>query len=538
MNTGFKQSNVGIPIVSMTKCGLYRFHVRSAKGKDSPAIVTEIVKFFSAQDCAVFLVGGYLRDSLLRRAGGDLDVAVSGDPQVLARRLAKALGGSYVPLSPQWGVARVVLPAPPSATGDPPGLLDHSGMGTGMDDGINDALTIDIAGFSATIEDDLARRDFTVDALALPLADWTSGQWRERVVDPYNGIQDLAEKRVRAVSSSIFRDDPGRLLRAVRLAAQLGFRLEPDTARLIRSEAFQINRVSGERVRDELLAILAGDGSRGQLETLDRLDLLCRVIPELALTKGVDQPLVHYWDVWGHLLHSVETAELVTKGHQNSAIYTLAPWTPALGEHFGEKVCDGHTRRTILKLTALLHDIAKPQTKAIDETGRTRFLGHSELGAEMAASRLTELRLSARGIAMVSKMVEQHLRPGNMRQGADWPTSRAIYRYFRDLGDVAIDTLFLALADYLAAKGPELMLDQWGEHARIIAHILESGTHQTASEKIPRLVTGHDLMQELGLEPGPRVGILLEKINEAWAAGEVNTREEALALAAKANNQE
>jgi len=474
----------------------------------------------------------------LGRAGGDLDVAVSCDPQALARRLAKELGGSYVPLSPQRGVARVVLPAPAPATSELPDLLDHAGMRTGIDDGINDALTIDVAGFSTTIEDDLARRDFTVDAMALPLADWTSGQWRERVVDPYNGIQDLAEKRVRAVSSRVFQDDPGRLLRAVRLAAQLGFRLEPDTARLIRTEAFLINRVSGERVRDELLAILAGDGARGQLETLDRLDLLCRVIPELALTKGVDQPIVHYWDVWGHLLHSVETAELVTKGHQNSGIYTLVPWTAALAEYFSEKVSDGHSRRTILKLAALLHDIAKPQTKGIDETGRTRFLGHSELGAEMAASRLTELRLSARGIAMVSKMVEQHLRPGNMRQGVDLPTSRAIYRYFRDLGDVAIDTLYLALADYLAAKGPELMPDEWGDHARIIAHILESGTRQTTSEKIQRLVSGRDLMKELGLEPGPKIGLLLEKINEARAAGEVSTREEALALAAKAIDQE
>ena len=449
-------------------------------------------------------MGGYLRDSLLGRASGDLDLAVSCDPQALARRLAKELGGSYVPLSTQRGVARIVLPATPPATGEPTSLLDHAGMPdgphgpNGMDDRINDAFadgfadgfTIDVAGFSTTIEDDLARRDFTVDAMALPLADWTSSQWRDRVVDPYNGIQDLAEKKIRAVSSSVFRDDPGRLLRAVRLAAQLGFRLEPETARLIRTEAFHINRVSGERIRDELLAILAGDGARGQLEALDRLDLLCRVIPELAQTKGVDQPIVHYWDVWGHLLHSVETAELVTKGHQNSAIYSLAPWTPALADHFGEKVSDGHTRRTILKLAALLHDIAKPQTKGIDETGRTRFLGHSELGAAMATSRLTELRFSARGIAMVSKMVEQHLRPGNMRQGVDWPTSRAIYRYFRDLGDVAVDTLYLALADYLAAKGPELMPDQWGEHARIIAHILEYRDPSDGLRKDPKAGDG------------------------------------------------
>ena len=464
------------------------------------------------------------------RAGGDLDLAVSCNPQDLARGLAKELGGTYVPLSLQRGVARVVAPAFPPVSPDQPGVPDQ--------DDSNESLIIDLAGLSSTIEDDLARRDFTIDAMALPLADWSSTEWRQRVIDPHNGVQDLADKRIRAASPGVFREDPGRLLRAVRLASQLGFRLEPETARLIRAEAPQINRVSGERLRDEFLAILSGDGAKGRLEALDRLDLLCQVIPELALTKGVDQPKVHYWDVWGHLLHSVETAELVTKGHQNSAIYTLAPWTPATAEHFNEKVSDGHSRRTILKLTALLHDIAKPQTKATDETGRTRFLGHSELGAEMATSRLTELRMSARGIAMVSKMVEQHLRPGNMRQGVEWPTSRAIYRYFRDLGDVGIDTLYLALADYLAAKGPELMLDQWGEHARIIAHILESGTRQTTSEGVERLVTGHDLMQELGLEPGPRVGRLLEQINEARAAGEISTREEALALANEANDRE
>ena len=345
--------------------------------------------------------------------------------------------------------------------------------------------------------------------MALPLEHWGPAPLDESVIDPFHGRSDLTQKCIRSLNPHVFRDDPGRLLRAVRLAAGLGFRLVPETARQVLADASQVSRLAPERLRDEFMAILTLDGAKGSLEALDRLDLLCRVLPELALTMGVDQPNYHYWDVWGHLLHSVETAELVTKGHQNSAIYTLAPWTPALAEHFSEKVSDGHNRRTILKLTALLHDIAKPQTKGIDATGRTRFLGHSELGAEMAASRLKELRLSARGIAMVSKMVEQHLRPGNMRQGVDLPTSRAIYRYFRDLGDVAIDTLYLALADYLAAKGPELMPDQWGGHARIIAHILESGTRQTASEKIQRMVTGHDLMQELALEPGPRVGILL-----------------------------
>ncbi|HEU0022324.1 MAG TPA: metal-dependent phosphohydrolase, partial [Dehalococcoidia bacterium] len=180
----------------------------------------------------------------------------------------------------------------------------------------------------------------------------------------------------------------------------------------------------------------------------------------------------------------------------------------------------------------------KPQTKKQDETGRTRFLGHSELGAEMTEARLAQLRLSSRGIAMVSKMVEQHLRPTQLGQGVELPTHRAIYRYFRDLGEVAIDTLYLALADYLAAKGPELAPDDWSNHARMVAHILQVGTQQSGPDKPARLVTGHDLMQQLGLSPGPIIGVLLEKINEAQAAGEITSREEALSLATDALNRQ
>ena len=424
-----------------------------------------------------------------------------------------------MPLSPAHGFARVVVKSPGvDPTGSTPGKT----------------WTIDLTQISSNIADDLSRRDFTVDALALPRESWSAAAWGELVIDPYNGREDLARKRIRTVTPRVFQEDPGRLLRAVRLAGQLRFQIEPETVRQIRADAPLISRVSGERLRDEFLAILAEDGVRGHLQILDHLDLLCRVIPELAMTKGVDQPRVHYWDVWGHLLHTVEQAELVTKGHQNSAIYSMVPWTGEIEEHFKQEASDGHDRRTILKLAALFHDIAKPQTKQQDATGRTRFLGHSELGAEMATARLGQLRLSSRGIAMVAKMVEQHLRPANMSQDGEWPTSRAIYRYFRDLGDVAIDTLYLALADYLAAKGPDLVLDRWADHAKMVNHILQTGTQQASPEPPVRLATGNDLMQHFGISPGPMVGALLERIEEARATGEITTREEALSLAAEA----
>ncbi len=489
-----------------------------------------------AETGRVYLVGGLLRDALRAGPAGDaplsfhdLDIAVPvlGDQlQDLGQELARQFGGTVVPC-PARNVARVVIkraePGPPST------MIDLAGFFGGFAG--EDELF--------AIKNDLELRDFTVNAMALPLEQWRPGPaaaWADEIIDPCGGRVDLVQKRIRAVHPEVFRHDPGRLLRGVRLAGQLQFRLDPETARQIRAAAPLLERVSSERVRDELLRILAADGARGQLEVLDRLDLLGRIIPELALTKGVEQPRAyHYWDVWNHLLHTVESAELVTRGHQHSAIYSLSPWTAETAAHFEGEAGDGYSRRTILKLAALLHDIAKPQTKQLDDAGRIRFFGHSELGAGMAQERLTQLRLSSRSVAMVGGMVEHHLRPAQLRQGDKMPSRRAIYRYFRDAGAVAIDTIYLALADYLAARGPEIAAAAWAGYAAMLTYVLQTGTGQMPEGMAagpPRLVNGRDLMEHFNLPPGPQIGRLLAELAEAQAVGEITTKEEGLERAA------
>ena len=509
--------------------------------QDLPTILTQIAQFFSARfprrDEGAFLVGGFLRDSLVNgeiaepgaSAGPhDLDIAVPATVssiQELGRQLAHHLGGVCQPHNLARNVYQVIVEPPPGTQSAP--------------------IVIDLVHYFGSIEGDMDRRDFTANAMALPLDhscllngdadDWPipAAEWADDLTDPFAGRQDVAQKRLRMVNGGVFSYDPGRLLRGPRLASQLRFMLEPETARQIRADAPEVSRVAPERVRNELMTILSRDGARGQLEVLDRLDLLCRIIPELEQTKGVDQPSAHYWDVWNHNLHTVEYAELVTRGHQNSAIYSLAPWNAEMAGYFAEEVGDGFDRRTILKLAGLLHDIAKPQTKAPDKTGRIRFLGHSELGAEMVAERLSQLRFSSRTVSMVSRMVAHHLRPSQLSHGGDAPTPRAVHRYYRELEDVAIDTVYLAMADYLAAKGPEIVADHWANHARMLADLLEAEREQSPARGPQRLLTGHDLMQCLGLPPGPRIGRLLEQIDEARAAGEVTTRDQALALAVK-----
>ena len=481
---------------------------------DTSCLITRLAGLFdSSINTPAWLVGGVVRDALLGREVQDIDIAVAGDSQPVGHAVADHFGATAVPL-PEWNVVRVALP----------GLT-----GNGR------PFLIDISGFDRSIEDDLQSRDFTVDAMAIPIGCWDSDERFDAIIDPLNGRADLARRILRAGSDGVFAADPGRMLRAVRLAQQVGLRMEPDTARLIRRDAHLLRRVSPERVRDEFMTILAATGARPQLEVLDRLDLLCRVIPELEATKHCQQPRSHhYWDVWGHLLHCVEYAEEVTAGHRNNAIYTMAPWTAKEDAYFAEVIGDGHTRGTVLKLAALLHDIAKPQTRAADADGRVRFLGHSEQGAEIVQSRLASLRLSRRITDLVADMVLHHLRPSQLRHGSAMPSPRAIFRYYRDVGDAAVDTLYLALADVLAARGPDLSPERWANYARMVAVVLEAGAEQPGNKNgNPPLINGHDLMDALHLPPGPRIGSLLKRLREAEAVGEISSREDAMEMAAK-----
>lgn len=485
---------------------------------DSASLITRLAGFFDTQlDIPAWLVGGVVRDALLGREVQDIDIAVPGDAQPVGRAVADHLGATIVPI-PEWNIVRVALPG---FAGNPCPFL------------------IDISGFAGTIADDLRARDFTVDAMAIPLRCWDSDERFDAIIDPLNGKADLARRVLRAGSDEVFEADPGRMLRAVRLAQQVRLRMQPETARLIRRDAHLLHRVSPERVRDEFMTILAATGARPQLEVLDRLDLLCRVIPELEATKHCQQPRSHhYWDVWGHLLHCVEYAEEVTAGHRNNAIYTMAPWTGKEDSYFAETIGDGHTRRTVLKLAALLHDIAKPQTRAADADGRVRFLGHSEQGAEIVRERLTSLRMSRRITDLVSDMVLHHLRPSQLRDGSAMPSPRAIFRYYRDVGDAAVDTLYLAMADVLAARGPDLVPERWANYARMVAAVLETGAEQPGNRNgNPPLINGHDLMDALNLPPGPRIGSLLARLREAEAVGEISSREEAMEMAGRLVDQ-
>jgi poly(A) polymerase len=244
---------------------------------------------------------------------------------------------------------------------------------------------------------------------------------------------------------------------------------------------------------------------------------------------------MHIWDVFEHSIQTVSAVEfLLREGPWEYAgrdVLEAVPWSSRLQEHFNEEISHGSTRRSLLKLAALLHDIAKPGTKTIEE-GRARFLGHPQQGAAAAAAIMTRLRFSHREIELVALLVKYHLRPTQMANEGI-PTLRAIYRYFRDTGGEGIDLLFLSLADHLAARGPALDKRQWREHALITEHVLKIHFEEPGLSRPPKIIDGNDIMKAYGLPPGPRIGELLEALKEAQAAGEVKDRQEALSYIAR-----
>jgi len=474
-------------------------------------LLSELYAFLSGRRVEAYATGGFLRDALLGITIRDLDISVRADPLELGPELAREFNGHYFPLDEARRRARVLLPA-------------HG-------------LHLDLMHLTGDIEDDLMARDYTIDALAAPLSQLAVGS--VVLIDPAGGLPDLLDRRVRLVSEDALRRDPLRLLRGVRLAALLDFEIEPLTRELIRRHAGLLETVAVERHRDELMQTLSTlRGGRG-VRLLDELGLLDRVLPELAITRAVEQPKEHHWDVFGHSLAVLEALDMLFDENEPAAdpanrlwqeLWSqLAWWDDARGYLCREYVADTN-RRSLIKLAGLLHDIGKPETKSFEDSGRMRFLGHHHVGADIAARLMRRLRFSSRETDLVRAMIDAHLRPLQMaQQGA--PSRKAIYRFFRDTGEAGIDTLFLSLADHLGTVGPRVDLEGWRQHVSLVSYILRKRIEGEEIVAPSKLVDGDDLMATLGVAAGPLLGELLEVVREAHASGEVSTQEQAIALA-------
>jgi poly(A) polymerase/tRNA nucleotidyltransferase (CCA-adding enzyme) len=447
----------------------------------------------SGRGVAPVLVGGSVRDGLRGDAPADLDVALPTGALALAERVAARLDGAVVPLDRERGVACVL------ARG----------------------RRLDVADFRAsTLAADLGARDFTVNALAVSLRPLLR-DGRAPVIDPTGGLADLRARRLRLTGEAALIDDPLRGLRGVRLQATLGFSLAPSARRLIRAHAAALAGVSAERVRDELVAILALARAAPAVRQMEALGLLVAVLPEVEPMRATTQSAPHRFPVLEHSLRAVAAADRLLAG-----LPALAPFGDELAPHVREELGGGIDRAQVLKLAALLHDVAKPETRRAVR-GRIRFFGHDVIGAERARAIGERLRLPGRVIDVLARLVRHHLRPMHLDQ-AGVVTRRARYRFFRDLGEEARDLLLLAIADGAAVTG-ESPFRTWRRSA-LLRDLLSGWREEQAATSAAPLLRGDDVMHHFGIGPGPEVGRLLARAREAQALGRVGTRAEALAF--------
>jgi poly(A) polymerase len=439
-----------------------------------------------------WIAGGAVRDAALDREVTDLDLAIAGDPEQAAKAIAREGDGHAFELSAEFATWRAVA-------------RDH-------------AWQVDITALRAeTIEADLAARDFTLGAVAVALA---GGE----PIDPFGGLADLERRRLRVVAEGSFRADPLRLLRAARLAAELGLELDPPTATLARSVAQLAAGAAGERQLAELRRLMGGPDPLRGLALLDELGLTAVVLPELESLRGVEQGPNHHLDVHGHTLAVLERTlevesdlERFAGGRAEEARRLLA-----------EPLADEMSRGTALRFGALLHDIGKPATRG-ERDGYVTFIGHDSVGAKIVAGVCRRLRASQRLSRHLWALTLHHLRLGFMVHEAPLPPRR-VHEYLRATEPVAADVTLLTVADRLSARGsgPFATEEAIEAHLDLARQMLAAALDWHRDGPPEPLLRGDELAAELGIAQGPELGDLLAELEGAQYAGELSTREQAI----------
>jgi poly(A) polymerase len=466
--------------------------VRPAALDTDPAVAA--VRGALPDATGAWIVGGTVRDAILGRPIRDVDLAVDGDPEPAARAVARSVRGPAFPLSDDFGAWRVVA-------GSGEWLCDVAPLQGG------------------SIEADLSLRDFTANAMAAPLLGG-------RLMDPHGGTSDLEAGVLRVLGPSAYEADPVRPLRLVRLAVELGLRPDERTEALTRAAADRIPEASPERVFAELRRIVISDSVLDGLALADRLGVTRAILPEVAAMHGVGQSHFHHLDVYDHTIEVVRR-QIELEGRLDEIFGDRAEeLRGVLGEPLGNEL----TRAQALRLGALLHDVGKPPTRAVRDDGRVTFIGHDSVGEKMVTGLCRRLRTSQRLRAFLAGLTRHHLVLGFLVHHR--PVSRrTVYGYLSTCSPVEVEVTVLSCADRLATRGQnaEAAIDAHLELAREL--VGEALDWRRAGGAPGAPVRGDELAEELGIEPGPELGRLLEALSEARFAGEAETREAAVDFA-------
>ena len=435
----------------------------------------------------VYIVGGTIRDMLMDKAPTDFDIAAVPPCEPLAREIAAKAGSRVVPI------------------GKPGAMIYHIAAGD---------RSFDIAPLCGeSIEADLRRRDFTVNAMAWDVAG-------ARLIDPLSGAADLEARQIRMISPQNLEIDPIRLLRAFRLAAGLSFSIEADTWAAVAARADRIQEAAGERIREEWMKILAVDAALPHIREMDAAGLLTAIFPELAGLKHCRQNGHHEFDGFFHTLSAFSHLEALLCHPETLQPERIQPETGRSGR-------PAAADPVRLKLALLLHDIGKPACRSRDVAGCIHFYRHESAGADMAAAAGRRLRLSNRHQAYIDFIIRNHLRPLFLFTGhqAQKLTRKGITRFFRQSAPLTVDLLIHSIADARGKTSGERQTAFESFCRQLIRSYLDQFVPKAAS---PPLITGHDLIRQCGLSPSPLFSEILSRVETERLAGRLNSRGDAL----------
>lgn len=437
----------------------------------------------------IYLVGGIIRDLYLGFDNCDKDIIVENtNAEVFARNLASFLNATFIRLDEENKIYRLILQ--------------------------DKKHCIDIAELMGkNIEEDLKRRDLTINSIALDLKTF-------EIFDYNNGIIDLKNKIIRGISEQNFIDDPLRMLRVYRFQATLGFRIDSRTCEIIKSHSSKIKTPAIERINYELLKLFSGEYSSNSILAMDESGLLTEFLPISQELKKVPPNLHHHLDLF---MHSIEVVKQIQEIYENSS--------NDVKKHLEQIDFGGFSRLTHLKLSGFLHDIGKPDTWTIEEeTGRHRFIKHDDVGAKMLASLLKKSKFSKKQIDYITKMVKFHIYPSHVISSPE--LSEKIYmRFIRKMGDDVIDIILLAMADRLSARGIEITEEVVRKNISGLSELLNFYLNiKETLTPLPKLLSGNEIMEILDIKPSRYLGKIIELLHEAQLAGDVKTKPEAISF--------
>ncbi|MEM0950736.1 MAG: HD domain-containing protein [Cyanobacteria bacterium P01_H01_bin.74] len=456
-------------------------------------------------NCDVFLVGGAVRDFLLTgRISEDLDfIVLNGSAERLAKYLSGALNRKCIVLDAGWGIFRIVT---------------------------RDNITLDLANaLNNNLDDDLKRRDLTVNAIALDLK-------VQRIIDPCAGYTHLQENVIAMVSAQTFQADPLRLLRVFRFAAQLNAKaITPETLEAVSQNKDRLWTVSGERIQTEFFKLLSITPCFSALKQLADCGLLDVLLPELVPMKAIEPSGFHHLNLYTHSLELVFQCErlmldsLDSSDSKHQATQTVDEVALlGLKNWVSQPVGGCYSRLGLIKFACLLHDIGKPATKGSRPDPvygeRLTFYNHEKVGADMAQDILDRLKVSHEIRLLVTKLIRWHLYPCQFSSSS---AERSLLRFYRKMGKDTLDLLLLAMADRYSTAGPWVSEETIQGAIKNYSWLINNYLALKPVIDLPPLLNGREIMSLLKMGPGPEIGTIINELKEAQLSGEIETAEEA-----------